>query len=307
MEPRRGRRSGARCCIDVAARRHAARCHAARWGTLRSPAAWVKTPTRRSTHNPPVPGNARPSAAPAASSDRRAPRPVVAASGLLALARWMATLRDGQETPTLRPAGSTPAAAPRDASPAVHLGRTPQNSRRVVIRCSVRWCSSGSRDARRRGGRDERNSPDANSHAAVYSSKVASRHHERIAIVYVRQSTNYQLLHHQESTGMQYDLVDRAVALGWRRDRVLVIDADLGRSGASTEGRPGFKHMVAEVGLVTSGSCSASTCRGSRATAATGTSCSRCARSSARSSATWTGSTTRATTTTGCCSASRGR
>ncbi|MFO0608432.1 MAG: recombinase family protein [Polyangiales bacterium] len=93
------------------------------------------------------------------------------------------------------------------------------------------------------------NSPDANSHAAVYSSKVASRHHERIAIVYVRQSTNYQLLHHQESTRMQYDLVDRAVALGWRRDRVLVIDADLGRSGASTEGRPGFKHMVAEVGL----------------------------------------------------------
>ena len=81
------------------------------------------------------------------------------------------------------------------------------------------------------------------------SSKIASRHLERLAIVYVRQSTPHQVLHHQESTRLQYNLTERAVALGWSRERVLVIDDDLGRSGASSEGRPGFQRLVAEVGL----------------------------------------------------------
>ena len=48
---------------------------------------------------------------------------------------------------------------------------------------------------------------------------------------------------------MQYGLVERAVGLGWPRERVLVIDDDLGRSGATAEGRPGFQRLVAEVGL----------------------------------------------------------
>lgn len=81
------------------------------------------------------------------------------------------------------------------------------------------------------------------------ASKIKVHHLDRLAVVYVRQSTAQQVLHHQESTRMQYDLVDRAVALGWPRDRVLVIDDDLGRSGTSVEGRPGFQRLVAEVSL----------------------------------------------------------
>jgi DNA invertase Pin-like site-specific DNA recombinase len=84
---------------------------------------------------------------------------------------------------------------------------------------------------------------------AAGSSKIGAQHRERLAVVYVRQSTAQQVLHHQESTRLQYNLTERAVALGWPRERVLVIDDDLGRSGASAEGRPGFQRLVAEVGL----------------------------------------------------------
>lgn len=85
--------------------------------------------------------------------------------------------------------------------------------------------------------------------SASISSKIAPRHRDRLAVVYVRQSTMQQLQHHQESTRVQYNLTERALALGWPRERVLVIDDDLGRSGASAEGRPGFQRLVAEVGL----------------------------------------------------------
>ena len=85
--------------------------------------------------------------------------------------------------------------------------------------------------------------------SAAITSKITPRHLDRLAIVYVRQSTMQQVLHNQESTRGQYNLVDRAITLGWPRERVLVIDDDLGRSGASAEGRPGFQRLVAEVGL----------------------------------------------------------
>ncbi|XYH93881.1 recombinase family protein [Sorangium sp. So ce1128] len=85
--------------------------------------------------------------------------------------------------------------------------------------------------------------------AAVASTKIAARHLDRLAVVYVRQSTPHQLLHHQESTRLQYNLTERAVALGWARERVLIMDDDLGRSGSNSEGRPGFQRLVAEVGL----------------------------------------------------------
>ena len=81
------------------------------------------------------------------------------------------------------------------------------------------------------------------------SEKILPYHWERLAIVYVRQSTLQQVLDHQESTRLQYGLVERAQALGWSQDRVLVIDDDLGKSGATTEGRAGFQRLVAEVGL----------------------------------------------------------
>jgi DNA invertase Pin-like site-specific DNA recombinase len=79
--------------------------------------------------------------------------------------------------------------------------------------------------------------------------KILPRHLERLAVVYVRQSTMQQVLAHQESTRLQYRLAHRAMALGWAEARVLVIDEDLGRSGSSVEGRHDFQRLVAEVGL----------------------------------------------------------
>lgn len=81
------------------------------------------------------------------------------------------------------------------------------------------------------------------------SEKVQGHHRDRLAVVYVRQSTLQQLVRHQESTRLQYGLVDRALGLGWPRAQVLVIDDDLGKSGTSAAGRPGFQRLVAEVGL----------------------------------------------------------
>lgn len=80
------------------------------------------------------------------------------------------------------------------------------------------------------------------------SEKILPYHQEKLAVVYVRQSTLQQVLNHQESTQLQYGLVNRAQALGWSKERVLVID-DLGKSGTSTQGREGFQRLVAEVGM----------------------------------------------------------
>jgi DNA invertase Pin-like site-specific DNA recombinase len=85
--------------------------------------------------------------------------------------------------------------------------------------------------------------------AAFASIKIGPRHLERLAIVYVRQSHPSQILRHPESTRVQYSLTEHAVALGWARERVVVIDDDQGRTGTNTEGRPGFQRLVAEVGL----------------------------------------------------------
>ena len=68
-------------------------------------------------------------------------------------------------------------------------------------------------------------------------------------MVYVRQSTMAQLSRNRESTARQYDLVGRAVELGWPRAGVRVIDEDLGVSGASAAGRAGFAELAAQVGL----------------------------------------------------------
>ena len=81
------------------------------------------------------------------------------------------------------------------------------------------------------------------------SPKVLATHRHRLAVVYVRQSTATQVERNTESTDRQYALPDRAVALGWTRDAVRVIDTDLGRSGASTTGRSGFAELTTLVGL----------------------------------------------------------
>ena len=71
----------------------------------------------------------------------------------------------------------------------------------------------------------------------------------KLAYVYVRQSSVGQIRQHQESTALQYRLVDRALGLGWPRERVEVIDDDLGKSGAEAYQRYGFQRLIAEVGL----------------------------------------------------------
>jgi DNA invertase Pin-like site-specific DNA recombinase len=81
------------------------------------------------------------------------------------------------------------------------------------------------------------------------SPKLRAWHLDRSAFVYVRQSTPQQVSDHQESAARQYALADRAVALGWTADRITTIDDDLGRSGQSIEGRPGFQRLLAEVAL----------------------------------------------------------
>jgi len=82
-----------------------------------------------------------------------------------------------------------------------------------------------------------------------HAGKIQAHHLERLAVVYVRQSTLQQVLDHSESTRLQYGLVGRAEALGWPSPRIIVIDEDLGKSGSSAEGRSGFQRLVSEVGL----------------------------------------------------------
>jgi DNA invertase Pin-like site-specific DNA recombinase len=79
--------------------------------------------------------------------------------------------------------------------------------------------------------------------------KVKPEHLKRDAFLYVRQSTPRQVLENQESTKRQYALRQRAIALGWPSDHIVVIDNDLGHSGASALDREGFKKLVAEVGM----------------------------------------------------------
>ena len=81
------------------------------------------------------------------------------------------------------------------------------------------------------------------------SPKVLGTHRHRLAVVYVRQSTASQVERNTESTDRQYALTERAVGLGWPRESVRIIDADLGRSGASTTGRSGFAELTTMVGL----------------------------------------------------------
>lgn len=79
------------------------------------------------------------------------------------------------------------------------------------------------------------------------SAKIRTEHLEKLAIVYVRQSTQQQVLDHRESTARQYALVHYAERLGWPAERVLLIDEDQGLSGKVAENRLGFQRLLAEV------------------------------------------------------------
>ena len=78
--------------------------------------------------------------------------------------------------------------------------------------------------------------------------KIAANHLSRDAYLYVRQSSLRQVFDHGESTRRQYALRERAVALGWPTESIVVIDSDLGLSGADVD-REGFRRLVAEVGM----------------------------------------------------------
>lgn len=84
-------------------------------------------------------------------------------------------------------------------------------------------------------------------------SPITDEHLARWAYIYVRQSCIGQVLRHGESTSLQYQLVERAVAWGWPRDRIRVIDDDLGRSGTTAEGREGFQFLLSEIALARAG------------------------------------------------------
>ena len=79
------------------------------------------------------------------------------------------------------------------------------------------------------------------------SDKIQPHHLERKAVLYVRQSSPYQVAHNRESRALQYAMKDRLRALGW--SEVEIVDEDLGRSAAGMVARTGFERMVADVCL----------------------------------------------------------
>lgn len=79
--------------------------------------------------------------------------------------------------------------------------------------------------------------------------KITATHLKRDAYLYVRQSTIRQVFENTESTRRQYALRERAIAMGWPAERIIVIDTDLGQSGASTADREGFQRLVTEVSM----------------------------------------------------------
>ena len=81
------------------------------------------------------------------------------------------------------------------------------------------------------------------------SSKIQDVHLDRLAIVYVRQSSPRQVLENRESRERQYALADFAKELGWLADRVLVIDEDQGSSGKFSENRSGFQRLLGEIAM----------------------------------------------------------
>jgi DNA invertase Pin-like site-specific DNA recombinase len=81
------------------------------------------------------------------------------------------------------------------------------------------------------------------------SSKIRDRHWERLAIVYIRQSSPHQVSENRESRERQYALAKFAQQLGWPAERVLIIDEDQGISGKSAANRNGFQRLLTEVSL----------------------------------------------------------
>jgi DNA invertase Pin-like site-specific DNA recombinase len=78
-------------------------------------------------------------------------------------------------------------------------------------------------------------------------SKIEREHLQRLAYVYIRQSSLHQVQFNTASTARQYNLVERAKELGWPDEKIIVVDQDQGQSAASLEGRDGFKIMMRDI------------------------------------------------------------
>src|SRR6202162_2054582 len=115
-------------------------------------------------------------------------------------------------------------------------GHSPQRRNRRICGCRRCCCGNTPQDG----------VPDQRRRCAM-SEKIKSHHLERKAIVYVRQSSAYQVQNNRESQKLQYAMQERLRHLGWRE--VEVVDEDLGRSASGTVTRAGFERMVAEVCL----------------------------------------------------------
>lgn len=81
------------------------------------------------------------------------------------------------------------------------------------------------------------------------SELITSKHLNRKALIYIRQSSPHQVLTNQESLRLQYALQQKAQELGWRQSDIEVIDADLGLSGSTAEMRTGYKEVLAQVAM----------------------------------------------------------
>jgi DNA invertase Pin-like site-specific DNA recombinase len=82
----------------------------------------------------------------------------------------------------------------------------------------------------------------------MHDAKISAVHRQRMAVVYVRQSSPTQLEKNRESTLRQYNFVARAIALGWTEAQVHVIDEDQVSANGLFD-RAGFAQLTAEVAL----------------------------------------------------------
>lgn len=141
----------------------------------------------------------------------------------------------------------SPAAPPPAAEPEAPIGlwdRLPPHRRKALVAFLSGMVQNRLGNSQRRASHEPHGSD-----ADCGVPQIQSRHFEPMAVVYVRQSSLHQVQQNQESTQLQYGLANTAERLGWPRERILVIDDDLGISGAPSEGRSGFQRLLSEVAL----------------------------------------------------------
>lgn len=91
--------------------------------------------------------------------------------------------------------------------------------------------------------------PSVNNHKTIGHRKIKPQHYQRLACVYIRQSTTEQVRHHQESQRNQESMAERAQQLGWPAHQVQIISEDLGKSGSSSRQRSGFRTLLSDISL----------------------------------------------------------